>query len=157
VRLNCSRSLTADMARAMDRGMAMKGTSARSFRMLAVCLLAAVVAWVLASIFGYGMTFNRTELDGLKKGMSRADTMAELKRIGVVELEAIPDNESSALSDEKARGGFWVRLDVKDYASKIYQHDTWRYQIPHSYSNVDITFGRDGLVLIKYRWRPFEG
>lgn len=134
----------------------MKAIIAKPLWLMAACLLVAVLVW-LASTLGYGMTINRTELDGLKKGMSRVDVVAELKKIGVVELEAIPDNELGALKEKGARGGFWVRLDGGDYASNIYRHDTWRYQVPHSYSNVDITFRQDGLVLIKYRWRPFEG
>ncbi|RDD83400.1 hypothetical protein DVJ77_02115 [Dyella tabacisoli] len=137
--------------------MAMKAINAKPFRWLAVCLLVTAIAWALTSIIGYGMTFSRTEFDGLKKGMSRADAMAELKKIGVVELEAIPDNAPNVSKDADTQEGLWVRLNEKDYVSKIYRYDTWRYQVPNSYSNVDITFRQDGLVSIKYRWRPFEG
>lgn len=137
--------------------MGAKSISAKPLRWLAVCLLLAAAAWTLISIVGYGMTFNRTELDGLKKGMSRAEVMAELKKVGVIELEAIPDDEPNALKDANNEGGFWVSLNDKDYMSKMYRHNAWRYQIPNSYSNVDITFRQDGLASIKYRWRPFEG
>jgi hypothetical protein len=135
----------------------MKMTSVRSLVVLAACLLIATAGWVLISIVGYEMTFNRTEFDGLKKGMSRVEALAELKKIGVVELEAIPDDEPSASKNMDDRGGYWVNLKEKDYDLKMSQHDTWRYQVPNSYSTVDIKFKGSDLISIKYRWRPFEG
>jgi hypothetical protein len=129
----------------------------KSLMALTVCLLAVAVAWVLFSIFGYGMTFDRTELDGINKGMSRVEVVSELKKRGVVELEAIPDEGTNASKGADAQGGYWVRFNDKDYDSEIRRHDTWRYQIPNSYSNADIVFKGNDLISIKYRWRPFEG
>jgi hypothetical protein len=125
--------------------------------MLAVFLLIAAAMWILVSIVGYGVTFNRTEFDGLKTGMSRVDAVAELKKRGVVELEAIPDNESDVPKGMDARGGYWVNLKEQGYDLKISEHDDWRYQVPNSYSTVDIEFRKNNLISITYRWRPFEG
>jgi hypothetical protein len=125
--------------------------------MAIVCLLAVPVVWTLVEITGYGMAFNRTEFNGLKVGMSRAQAVAELKKSGVVELVALPDKELNAREDTSTDGGNWIRLGEKDYDSKIYKHDTWSYGAPNSYSTVDIKFSGNDLISIKYRWRPFEG
>jgi hypothetical protein len=125
--------------------------------MAIVCLLAVPVVWTLVEITGYGMAFNRTEFNGLKVGMSRAQAVAELKKSGVVELVALPDKELNAREDISTDGGNWIRLGEKDYDSKIYKHDTWSYGAPNSYSTVDIKFSGNDLISIKYRWRPFEG
>lgn len=135
----------------------MKIINVKSLLALTACLVVIAVAWVLVSIFGYGMTFERTELDGLNKGMSRVEVMAELKKRGVVELEAIPDEGINASKGADAQARYWVRFNDQDYDSEIYRHDSWRYQIPNSYSNADIVFKRNELISIKYRWRPFEG
>ena len=124
---------------------------------LAAFLLVAVAVWIMVSIGGYGMTFNRTEFDGLKKGMSRVEVLTELNKSGVVELEAIPDNELGAPKDMEAQGGYWVNLKEKDCDLKMSQHSTWRYKAPNSYSTVDIKFEGNDLISIRYRWRPFEG
>lgn len=135
----------------------MKTAIAKSFFALGIGLLVAVIAWTLISIFGYGTTFSRTELDGLKTGMSRLEAVTQLQKRGVTEMEAIPDEGINASKDADARGGYWVRFNEKDYNAKISKHDVWRYQIPNSYSNVDIIFRQNDLISIKYRWRPFEG
>lgn len=119
--------------------------------------LAITSAWTLIELVGSGMAFNRTEFDGLKTGMSRAQALVELKKSGITELVALSSDEPVSVKGAVVHEGEWIRLGDKNSDLKIYQHDAWSYGAPNSYSTVDIEFKGDDLISIKYRWRPFEG
>jgi hypothetical protein len=114
--------------------------------------------WVVISISGYEMTFSRHEFEGVEIGMSRAVVAEKLRRSGVYEMESLPVRPigSAATSSERI-GGKWIRLEGGQDGRQLDQYDAWRYQVPNSYSTVDLRFEAERLVSIKYRWRPFEG
>lgn len=113
--------------------------------------------WALVSIIGYETTFDRDQLDGLKKGMSRLEVATVLRKSGVSEMESQPEQSSLAALGNANQAVEWVNLGRQDFESTLQRHAAWRYQIPKSYSTVDIRFADDKLVSITYRWRPFEG
>jgi hypothetical protein len=129
----------------------------KKFKRLILALTAvpaALAFWALISFLGYETTFDRDQLDGLKKGMSRAEVAVVLRNSGVSEMESQPDRPGVA---ELAQQLEWVNLQQKDFEPTFRRHDAWRYQVPNSYSTVDLRFAGDTLVSITYRWRPFEG
>lgn len=137
----------------------MKSAIKRMITVVAIISAAAVI-WAIVSIVGYGTTFERDEFQGVKKGMSRLEVVDILRKSGVTELESEPAQEVHAKDrnrDASSQSGQWIDLGKAGSEASFYEHEVWRYQVPGSYSTVDIRFAGDKLISIKYRWRPFEG